>query len=63
MRRLRIHRRPTGPNRAVGAGAGAGTGAADGDPSGIATCSQAGAPFVPGLLWTVVITFPFMAAL
>lgn len=37
------------------------TGAADDDPSGIATYSQAGATFGLGLLWTVVITFPFMA--
>ena len=37
------------------------TGAADDDPSGIATYSQAGAGFGLGLLWTVVLTLPFMA--
>jgi Mn2+/Fe2+ NRAMP family transporter len=37
------------------------TGAADDDPSGIATYSQAGATFGFGLLWTLVLTFPFMA--
>jgi len=35
-------------------------GAADDDPSGIATYSQAGAQFGYGLLWTVVLTWPFM---
>ena len=39
------------------------TGAADDDPSGIATYSQAGAAFGFGLLWTVVLTFPLMAAI
>ena len=29
------------------------TGAADDDPSGIATCSQAGAQFGYGLVWTL----------
>ncbi len=38
------------------------TGAADDDPSGIATYSQAGAQFGFGLLWTVVLTWPFMVA-
>ena len=38
------------------------TGAADDDPSGIATYSQAGAQFGYGLLWTVVLTWPFMVA-
>lgn len=37
-------------------------GAADDDPSGIATYSQAGAQFGYGLLWTVVLTWPFMVA-
>ncbi len=35
-------------------------GAADDDPSGIATYSQAGAQFGYGMLWTVVLTWPFM---
>src|SRR5882757_7484641 len=38
------------------------TGAADDDPSGIATYSQAGAQFGYGLLWTLVLTYPLMAA-
>ncbi len=38
------------------------TGAADDDPSGIATYSQAGAQFGFGLLWAVVLTWPFMVA-
>jgi NRAMP (natural resistance-associated macrophage protein)-like metal ion transporter len=38
-------------------------GAADDDPSGIATYSQAGARFGFGLLWTVVLTYPFMVAI
>lgn len=38
------------------------TGAADDDPSGIATYSQAGAQFGNGLLWTLVLTYPFMTA-
>ena len=37
------------------------TGAADDDPSGIATYSQAGAQFGYQMLWTVVLTYPFMA--
>ncbi len=39
------------------------TGAADDDPSGIATYSQAGAQAGFGLLWTMVLTFPLMAAI
>ncbi len=39
------------------------TGAADDDPSGIATYSQAGARFGMDLLWTMVLTFPLMAAI
>src|SRR5690606_11097591 len=39
------------------------TGAADDDPSGIATYSQAGAQFGYGMLWTVVLTLPLMAAI
>jgi NRAMP (natural resistance-associated macrophage protein)-like metal ion transporter len=39
------------------------TGAADDDPSGIATYSQAGAQYGFGLLWTLVLTFPLMAAI
>ncbi|MFT3955119.1 MAG: divalent metal cation transporter [Piscinibacter sp.] len=39
------------------------TGAADDDPSGIATYSQAGAAYGFGLLWTIVLTLPLMAAI
>src|SRR5689334_13658805 len=39
------------------------TGAADDDPSGIATYSQGGAQFGYGLLWTMPLTFPLMAAI
>ncbi len=38
-------------------------GAADDDPSGVATYSQAGAQFGFGLLWTVILTYPFMVAI
>ncbi len=38
------------------------TGAADDDPGGIATYSQAGAQFGFGLLWTMVLAYPLMAA-
>ena|SRR5947209_2657134 len=43
-------------------GPGVVTGAADDDPSGIATYSQAGAQFGYGLLWTILLTYPLMAA-
>lgn len=39
------------------------TGAADDDPSGIATYSQAGAQFGVNMLWTMVFTYPLMAAI
>jgi NRAMP (natural resistance-associated macrophage protein)-like metal ion transporter len=39
------------------------TGASDDDPSGIATYSQAGAQYGFGMLWTMVLVFPFMAAI
>jgi NRAMP (natural resistance-associated macrophage protein)-like metal ion transporter len=39
------------------------TGAADDDPSGIATYSQVGAQFGLGMLWTMLFSFPFMAAM
>jgi len=38
------------------------TGAADDDPSGIATYSIAGAQLGTKLLWTVLLTWPLMAA-
>jgi NRAMP (natural resistance-associated macrophage protein)-like metal ion transporter len=39
------------------------TGASDDDPSGIATYSQVGARFGYGLLWTMLISYPLMAAI
>ena len=39
------------------------TGAADDDPSGIATYSQVGAEFGFALLWTMLFSFPLMAAM
>ena len=39
------------------------TGASDDDPSGIATYSQVGAEFGYGLLWTMLISYPLMAAI
>lgn len=39
------------------------TGAADDDPSGIATYSQAGAQFGYGMLWSMWVTLPLMAAI
>jgi Mn2+/Fe2+ NRAMP family transporter len=39
------------------------TGAADDDPSGIATYSQVGARFGMGMLWTMLFSFPLMAAI
>src|SRR5215469_14230667 len=39
------------------------TGASDDDPSGIATYSQVGAQFGYALLWTMVVSYPLMAAI
>lgn len=39
------------------------TGAADDDPSGIATYSQVGAQFGYGMLWTMMFSYPLMAAI
>src|ERR1700712_861130 len=39
------------------------TGASDDDPSGIGTYSQAGAQFGFGLAWTLVFSYPLMAAI
>jgi NRAMP (natural resistance-associated macrophage protein)-like metal ion transporter len=39
------------------------TGASDDDPSGIATYSQVGAQFGFGLAWTLLLTYPLMAAI
>src|SRR5580658_6620292 len=39
------------------------TGAADDDPSGIATYSQVGSQFGTGMLWTMLVSYPLMAAI
>src|SRR5579862_1551178 len=39
------------------------TGASDDDPSGIATYSQVGAQFGFGMLWTMLFSYPLMAAI
>jgi len=39
------------------------TGASDDDPSGIATYCQVGAQFGTALLWTMLISYPLMAAI
>lgn len=39
------------------------TGASDDDPSGIATYSQAGAQFSYSVTWTLLVTYPLMAAI
>jgi len=44
-------------------GPGVVTGASDDDPSGIATYSQVGAQFGYGLLWTMLLSYPLMAAI
>ncbi len=63
----RQRRRATPRDRLVAAvhalGPGVVSGAADDDPSGIATYSQAGAQFGFGLLWTTLLTTPFMIAI
>jgi len=52
---------PRRPSPLASFGPGLITGAADDDPSGIATYSQAGAQFGLQMLWTPVLTYPFMA--
>jgi NRAMP (natural resistance-associated macrophage protein)-like metal ion transporter len=49
-------------NLLSGLGPGLITGAADDDPSGIATYSQVGATFGMAMLWTMLFSFPLMAA-
>src|SRR5256714_7621474 len=44
-------------------GPGLTTGASDDDPSGIATYSQAGAEFGYSMLWTMLLSYPLMAAI
>ncbi len=51
------------PNLILRLGPGLITGAADDDPSGIATYSQVGSQFGMGMLWTMLFSFPLMAAI
>ena len=53
---------PTRPRLLGMLGPGLITGASDDDPSGIATCSQAGAQFGYRLTWTMLFTYPLMTA-
>src|ERR1700675_1746329 len=53
---------PTKPRLLGVLGPGLITGASDDDPSGIATCSQAGAQFGYALTWTMLFTYPLMTA-
>src|SRR6185369_17767998 len=54
---------PKPPGFLKSLGPGLVTGAADDDPSGIATYSQVGAQFGYGLGWTMLFSFPLMAAI
>ena len=69
-----VHNKPKRPNKegseTAGAkgifkqlGPGLVTGASDDDPSGIATYSQVGARFGYGMLWTMLLSYPLMAAI
>ena len=59
----RSRRRPVTADFLFRLGPGLITGAADDDPSGIATYAQVGATFGLGLLWTMVFSYPLMAAI
>lgn len=54
---------PVSPSFLGSLGPGLITGAADDDPSGIATYSQVGAQFGFSLLWSMLFSFPLMAAI
>jgi NRAMP (natural resistance-associated macrophage protein)-like metal ion transporter len=56
-------RQPSRPKLYQVLGPGLITGAADDDPSGIATYSQVGAQFGYGLAWTLLFSYPLMAAI
>jgi len=56
-------KQPTRPRLRDIMGPGLITGASDDDPSGIATYSQAGAQFGYDMGWTLLLTFPLMAAI
>src|ERR1700678_859478 len=59
----RAPRKPPGKGLWAALGPGFITGAADDDPSGIATYSQVGAQFGYCMLWTMLFSFPLMAAI
>jgi Mn2+/Fe2+ NRAMP family transporter len=56
-------KQPDRPRLAEIMGPGLITGASDDDPSGIATYSQVGAQFGYSLCWTLLLTYPLMAAI
>src|SRR5271156_3167078 len=56
-------KQPTRPKLLKVMGPGLITGASDDDPSGIATYSQVGAQFGYGLAWTLLFSYPLMAAI
>ena len=56
-------KQPTRPKLLQVMGPGLITGASDDDPSGIATYSQVGAQFGYGLAWTLLFSYPLMAAI
>ncbi|MES2298888.1 MAG: divalent metal cation transporter [Pseudomonadota bacterium] len=60
---MTLFRRLTNNDAVQALGPGLITGAADDDPSGIATYSQAGAQFGFNMLWTLVLTYPFMVGI
>jgi Mn2+/Fe2+ NRAMP family transporter len=53
-------KRPARPKLLQIMGPGLITGTSDDDPSGIATCSQVGAPFAHGLAWTLIFSYPLI---
>jgi NRAMP (natural resistance-associated macrophage protein)-like metal ion transporter len=59
----RTMKQPVWPKLRDVMGPGLITGASDDDPSGIATYSQVGAQFGYGLGWTLVLSYPLMAAI
>ena len=61
--RREIAKQPKTPKLLQVFGPGLITGASDDDPSGIATYSQVGAQFGYGLAWTLVVSYPLMAAI
>jgi len=70
MPEISVNKVPLGPPRVDAhetllsrLGPGLITGAADDDPSGIATYSQVGAQFGFAMLWTMLFSFPLMAAM